>query len=60
MNNIINFNTCKNQIVGEKIGTLSVSMYIDKITSKPFFYIQSENEDMLQVSYIVEDALYHF
>ncbi len=47
-------------IVGEKIGTVLVSMYKDKNTGLPFFNIQSENDDVLQVSYIIEDSLYNF
>lgn len=60
MSNIVNFNDYKNKIIGEKVGTVSVSMYKDKFTGLPFFYIQSENENMLQVSYVIEDVLNKF
>lgn len=59
MNTIVNFKDSK-KIVGEEIGTVSVSMYKDPSTGLPFFYIQSENEDVLQLSYIIEDTLHYF
>lgn len=49
-----------NNIIGEKIGTVLVSMYKDNSTGLPFFHIQSSNEDVLQISYIIEDTLYDF
>lgn len=48
------------EIVGEKIGTVSISMYRDKVSGLPFFYVKAENEDVIQVSYIVQDFLYNF
>lgn len=63
MSRIINFNAHKNKtskIEGEKIGTVFVSMYKDISTGLPFFHIQSENENVLQVSYVIEDSLYYF
>lgn len=48
------------EIIGEKVGTISVSMFRDKTTNLPFFYVQAENEDVIQVSYIIQDFLYHF
>lgn len=60
MSNIIEFKPRKNELVGEKVGSVLVSMYKDKTTGLPFFYINSDNEDLLQVSYIIEDALYNF
>ena len=60
MSNIIDFNALKNKIVGEEIGSIIVSMYKDKCTGKPFFYVKAENEDVLQVSYVIEDTLYYF
>ncbi len=44
----------------KKFGTVSVSMYRDTKTELPFFYISSENEDVLQVSYVIEDILQDF
>lgn len=44
----------------EKVGKVSVFMYKEKDTNLPIFKIRSENEDVLQVSYIIEDALYNF
>ncbi len=48
------------KIEGEKVGTVHVSMYKDTSTRLPFFFITSDNEDMLQVSYIIEDSLCDF
>lgn len=60
MSNIVNFNAYCNKIVGEKVGTVSVDIYKDKKTGLPFFYVKSENENVLQVSYVIEDTLYKF
>ena len=60
MSNIIDFNARKNELIGEKVGTVLVSMYKDKTTNKSFFSIEADNEDMLQVSYVIEDTLYYF
>lgn len=46
-----------NEIIGKKIGVVSVYMYKEATTNKPFFYIKSENEDVLPVSYMIEDML---
>lgn len=59
MSNIIDSNNY-NKLIGEKVGTVLVSMFKDKNTNKPLFYIEADNEDMLQVSYVIEDTLYYF
>jgi len=46
-----------NKIVGEKVGTISVDMYKETTTNAPFFYIKSENDDVLPISHIIEDML---
>lgn len=56
MKNVFDFDTYKN-LVNEKVGSVVVSMYKDKNTNKPFFDIQSENDDVLQVAYVIEDTL---
>lgn len=60
MNKIVNINDYRNKVVGEEIGSVSVYMYKDKLSGLLFFYIDSENEDVLQLSYIIEDALYDY
>lgn len=40
-----------------KCGTVTVSVYKDKF-DRPFFKIQSDSEDVLPVSYVIEDTLY--
>lgn len=58
MSNIIKFN--QDNMLGEEIGTVCVSMYKDINTDLPFFYVKSENEDVLPVSYVIEDTLYKY
>ena len=40
-----------------KCGTIIVSVYKDK-SEKRFFHIQSDSEDVLPISYIIEDTLF--
>ena len=40
-----------------KCGTITVSVYKDKFENR-FFHIQSDSEDVLPVSYIIEDTLF--
>ena len=57
MNNIINFDDYI-KIPGEEIGTVSISMYKDKITGLPYFDINPENERVLPLSRMLENLLY--
>lgn len=59
MKRVINQNN-STKIEGKKVGTVHVSMYKDTSTRLPFFFIKADNEDMLQVSYIIEDSLCDF
>lgn len=45
---------------GEQIGTICVSIYKDKETGLSSFHVNPENEDVLQVSYVIEDTLKMF
>ena len=56
MKNIAN---CKD-ISGEEIGTVSVSIYKDKESGLSSFHIDTENDDVVQVSYVIEDTLKMF
>lgn len=58
VSNIIEFNACKHELIGEKVGTISVSMYRDKSTGLRFFYLKSRN--MSEVLDVIEDTLYYF
>lgn len=49
-----------NKIIGKKVGTVSVHMYKEIETNAPFFYVESENQDVLPISYVVEDTLKMF
>ncbi len=60
MNSIVDISNYKNKIYGEEIGSISVYMYKDKLSGKPFFYINSENEEVLPLSYIIEDVLLNY
>lgn len=44
-------------IIGEKCGTITVSVYKEANSKSPIFHIQSDNEDVLPVSYVIEDVL---
>ena len=46
-----------NNIVGKKVGTISIHMYNELETNAPLFFLESENQDVLPVSYVVEDFL---
>lgn len=41
----------------KKCGTIVVSVYKDHL-NRPFFEIQSDTEEVLPVSYVIEDTLY--
>ena len=45
------------KIIGKKVGTVSIHVYKEPNTNSRFFYIESENQDVLAVSHIVEDTL---
>ncbi len=47
----------KNTIVGKKCGTITVSVYKEKSSGSHIFHIKSDNEDVLPVSYVIEDIL---
>lgn len=60
MSNIIDNNNHKSEITGKIVGTVSVSMYKDTQTGLPLFHVEAENDDVLQLSYIIEDILEYF
>ena len=47
----------KKCIVGEKCGTVTVSIYKETNSGSYIFHVQSDNEDVLPVSYVIEDVL---
>lgn len=49
-----------NKIVGKEIGTVSVHMYKDIETGSPFFYVDAENKDVLQLSHVIEKTLVNY
>lgn len=44
-------------IIGKKCGTITVSVYKDINSGSPIFYVEPDNEDILPVSYVIEDVL---
>ena len=46
-----------NKIIGKEVGVVSVHVYKETTTNASFFYIKSENEDVLPISNIIEDTL---
>ena len=46
-----------NEITGKEIGVVSIHVYKVPTTNKPLFYVKSENQDVLPVSYVIEDML---
>jgi len=49
--------TCMECIVGEKWGTVTVSVYKESTSKSPIFYIDTDTDDVLPVSYVIEDVL---
>ena len=50
-------NNYKDCIIGEKCGTITISMYKECNSNFPIFYINADTEDVLPVSYVIEDVL---
>lgn len=44
-------------VIGEKCGTIIVSIYKETKSGSPIFHVQPDNEDILPVSNVIEDAL---
>ena len=40
----------------EKCGTVTVSVYKDTSSNRPIFEIDSDSEEVLPVSYVIEDT----
>lgn len=56
MNNITNFdNSC-----GEEIGSINVSIFKNTETGLSSFKLDANNDNVLQVSYVIEDTLKNF
>ena len=59
MNNIEK--TAKDEVIDEEsfkeIGTLHISMYEHLKSKLPIFILNADNENVLQLSYVIEDCL---
>ena len=60
MNDVVNFKQTESDVIGEEIGRVFISMYKDKFTDLPFFYVKSENEKVLSLSLLIENFLKNF
>lgn len=63
MSTVINFNENKLQnvnISGRKSGEVVISVFEGKDKLNPCFVISSSNENVLPVSYVIEDTLYDY
>ena len=47
----------KKKFICEKCGTITVSIYKELNSGSHLFYVEPDNEDILPISYIIEDAL---
>lgn len=59
MNTFIKDITKKSEssIIGKKCGTVTVSVYKDEFSGSHIFYIKTDTDDVLPVSYVIEDVL---
>lgn len=46
-----------NKIIGKKIGTISIDVYKETKTNTSFYYVKCENQEVLPLSYIIENTL---
>lgn len=49
--------TNSKSILGKEVGTIAVSVYKDRETGLSSFCLDTENDEVIQVSYVIEDAL---
>jgi len=62
MGKVISFYDYKNEktVHGEEVGVVHVFVYKDATNGLPFFYIESDNEEVLPISEVIEDSLCDF
>ena len=60
MSNIVKFDSYKNRIICEEVGTVCISMYEDKSTGLPFFYVDPDCENVLHLCDVIETALENY
>lgn len=44
-------------VIGKKCGTIIVSIYKETKSGSPIFHVQPDNEDIIPISNVIEDAL---
>lgn len=55
--NEIEHTDIQNCIIGNKCGTITISVYQETISGTHIFHVQPDNEEILPICYVVEDAL---
>jgi len=53
----VNYTNIKNCIIWNKCGTITISIYREINSGSPIFHVQPDNEDILPICYVIEDAL---
>lgn len=56
VSNIIDFNAYKN-INGKQCGTITISVFKDKRTGYPFFYIKPDSDELSPIVDVLDDTL---
>ena len=47
----------KDKIIGKEVGCVTIHMYKEQNSKLPLFRINTDNDDVLPLSYIIEDIL---
>lgn len=55
--NEIQHTDIQNCIIGNKCGTITISVYQEAESGTHIFHVQPDNEDILPICYVIEDAL---
>ncbi|MCI8640541.1 MAG: hypothetical protein HFJ59_01510 [Clostridia bacterium] len=52
--------TNSKSISGKEVGKISICVFKDTKTGLSSFYLDTDNEDVMQISYVIEDTLKMF
>lgn len=55
--NEFNCTDIKDYIIGNRCGTITISVYRETNSGSPIFHIQPDTEDILPICYVIEDVL---
>ncbi len=56
----IKYITNSKSISGKEVGKISICVFKDTKTGLSSFYLDTDNEDVMQISYVIEDTLKMF